>query len=462
MAKPSHKLARVALVGRVNVGKSTLFNRLVGDRQALVSPIPGTTRDRREAEVIWRGEPFTLIDTGGVEVPGQVIAGTRDDFTSRITEQTEAALAGASAVVFVTSAIDGVLPQDKSWARALAGRYPTLLVVNKADTNAQADRAAEFFSLGLGEPHPVSAVSGRSTGDMLDALYALLATVPCETQTEAATKATPGINLAIIGQPNSGKSSLLNALLGEERFITSPKAHTTREPQDVTLVYFGQRLTLVDTAGIRRQYQQTRGIERMGITASLKTITRASVVFLMIDALKGPSFQDQRLASMVIEEGRGLVIIVNKWDLITPKTAATPKAFTTDFRQRLPGLDWAPLAFVSAKTKQRVRSLLDLAITVSKERQKWIDDATLQTFATKAVRQHKPARGGGVKHPRIIDFVQIGIEPPAFKLTIEGELHPSYLRFLKNRLRETYGFAGTPISILLKSEKVHGKKQKTL
>jgi GTP-binding protein len=447
----------------VNVGKSTLFNRLVGDRLALTSPIPGTTRDRREGDVTWRGETFTLIDTGGVEVPGQTTAATRDDLTARITEQTEAALVGAQIAILVTSATDGVLPQDKSWARALAGRLPTLLVVNKADSNIRAERAAEFFSLGLGEPHAVSAVSGRSTGDMLDALLTVMATLPRERQSTATVKAVPGIKLAIIGQPNSGKSSLLNAIVGEERFITSPKAHTTREPQDFPFTYFGQRLILIDTAGIRRQYQQTRGIERLGVTASLKTVNRADVVLLIIDATKEPSFQDQRLASMVAEEGRGLIIVINKWDLVTPKTAATPAEITRLFRNRLPGLDWAPLAFVSAKTKQRVRNLLDMAITIAAERRKKIDDVTMRDFAANAVRQHRPARGGGVKHPQLIDFVQTGSQPPTFKLTIAGELHPSYLRFLENRLREAYGFVGTPIKLQMRSEQLkHGKKSQAL
>lgn len=441
--KPLH----VVLVGRVNVGKSTLFNRLVGARLALTSPLPGTTRDRREADVSWRHETFILVDTGGVEVPKALPA--EEDLSAsiskRISQQTNAAISGAALALLVVSAADGPLPQDRAWARALAGTMPVLLVMNKTETAARADVASEFIGLGIGTPYPVSAVSGRGTGDLLDAIVEALKPLHRTPRTQASMDALPGLRLAILGQPNSGKSSLLNAIIGSERMITSSKPHTTREPQDVTITHFGKRVTLVDTAGIRRQYQDTTALEKQGILASLKTIRRADAVVLMIDITRGPTFQDQRLASEIIEVGRPLIIAANKWDLIEEKKSGSLAAEEKNLRRQLPGLDWVPILFVSAKTKKRVRELLELAHTIEEASKRELTTDELKEFVAVATAVHRPSRGGGVHHPKVLALTQVGIRPPRFRLTVEGELHPSYLKYLEHKLREQFSFTGTPI-----------------
>lgn len=437
----------VALVGRINVGKSSLFNRLVGKKIALVSDMPGTTRDRRVAVVEWNNININLIDTGGVEQT----AVAADEWQNLITEQTELALAGTDLAVLVVSARDGVMPQDRAWAKRLRGKVPTLLVVNKVDNAKHDAMVTEFFELGLDEPIPVSATTGRQTGDLLDKIVNKLNTLPKRRRSAKATTLLDpdAMRLAILGQPNAGKSSIINALLGEKRVITSGTAHTTREAHDIPFSYQNHSLIIIDTPGIRRAKVKRESLEKESIAASLETAKRVEAIILVIDAERGPTVQDQHLAADVAKQGNALVVVINKWDLIPDKTTHTMKEYEKKFRDQLPGLDWAPMIFVSAVTKQRVREILDTAIVSVQNRRRQLDDDTLLNFVKSATKQHRPARGGGIKHPAIVAFTQNAITPPSFEITVKGELHPSYLRFLENRMREHFELLGTPVHITM-------------
>ena len=453
---------KVVLVGRINVGKSTLFNRLIERRAALVSSIPGTTRDRKENVCEWRGLPFILVDTGGVEAPShkpkkpksptkppQEIA----DLSQLITAQTERAIKEASLVLLVTNAHDGALPQDKRWAEVLRGKKTTIIVVNKVDNSARATAVSEFYKLGLGEPQPVSATNGRGTGDLLDLIVTILKKQDHTSKIKTSKDAERPITLAILGQPNSGKSTLLNALLQEERVIVSPIPHTTREPQDIPFTFDEQELLLIDTAGIRRKSHVDAGVERQGVSASLNTVGRADVVILVIDALRGPTIQDQKLARYIVDHGKGLILAINKWDLIADKTAQTMKIVTRHLRDLLPGLDWVPIIFISAKKNQRLKEMLELALGAKTSGQMSMSEEDLMNFLKIVVKKHRPTKAGGVRHPKILSLKQVHAEPPRFEVTALGELHPSYLKFLENRLREHFGFTGTPIAITLKTRR---------
>jgi GTP-binding protein len=458
MSKSAPK--NVVLVGRINVGKSSLFNRLTGRKHALVSAEPGTTRDRRIAETEWNNTTLHLIDTGGVEY-----STTSDQWQPKITKQTEQALKESDLVLLVVSAKDGVLPQDKAWAKKLRGKYPTLLVVNKVDT-AKLDMAVfDFHVLGLSEPLPVSATTGRQTGDLLDAITNKLAELPKRRRSRRAVSLSneTALRLSILGQPNAGKSSLINALLGEERVIADQTAHTTREAHDIPFAYKNHDLLIVDTPGIRRSKQKRGSLEAESVEVSLQHAERADVVLLVVDAERGPTVQDQRLASKIAEQGNGLILVINKWDLIEDKDAGTIKSYEKKFRDLLPGLNWVPMIFISATTKLRARLVLDTAIEVAKNRLLEIPSDKLNDFYKTATRKHRPSKGGGVKHPTVLGFEQIGTKPPYFEMTVQGELHPSYLRFLENQLREHFSLSGTPVNIKTKEiKKIHGKGGKDL
>lgn len=444
-------LPAVVLVGRVNVGKSSLFNRLTEGQRALVSKEPGTTRDRQEGVVEWGHGVFRLVDTGGVESFQKT--SSPDDLAALIAEQTARAIEGASLTLLVVSAEDGVLPQDLAWAEQLRGKKGVLLIVNKVDNTKRELNMAEFYALGLGDPIPVSAVSGRRSGDLLDEINANLKKVKVKKQRAVKQPVRPALSLALIGQPNSGKSSLLNALLGEQRVIMSPQPRTTREPIDTYVQYGTTPMLIIDTAGIRRKAHVTRGIEAQGVAASLATIERADVVLFLLDIVRGPTLQDQRLAHLVIDAGKGVILVVNKWDLIAEKSPTTINETERSLRRALPGLEWAPMVFVSAKTGQRVTSALDAALAAQAARGLVLEEETLREFLKAVVKQHRPSRGGGVQHPHILSLKQVGTHPPHFEIVTRGELHPSYLKFLENRLRDTFGFVGTPIQISLRALK---------
>jgi GTP-binding protein len=454
MAKPV-----VAIVGRPNVGKSTLFNRLAEERLAVVDDTPGTTRDRLMAEAEWTGVAFDIIDTGGIDPsesgPGsgrKPLSVDSADFIEEIRFQAELAVQEADVVVFVTEADSGVTPADREVAQILRRRQrdlngqpwpPILLVVNKADSATTRAQALQFYELGMGEPHPVSALQGIGTGDMLDALIALLPESSEEEGDET-------IKIAIVGKPNVGKSSLLNRLIGEERVIVSPIPGTTRDAIDSKLDYNGIPLTLIDTAGIRRRGKIEPGVEKYSVLRSMRAIERADVSLLMIDAISGITAQDAHIAGYILEAWKSTVVLVNKWDAIE-KDTYTMDDFTARVRNELNFMSYVPVLFISAKTGQRVDKVLPLALQVQEERLVRMPTSQLNQIIQKAQDKH-PAPSHAGRQLKLYYGTQVRNDPPTFMIYVnEPKLaHFSYLRFLENQIRETYPYLGTPIRIVLK------------
>ncbi len=441
------------------MGKSTLFNRLAGERLAVVDEVPGTTRDRILAESEWNGVVFTIVDTGGID-PTQASAGQQplsvgsSDFIDQIRYQAEQAIEEADAVLFLTEAESGVTPADQEVAqilrqrqRQIKGRWapPVLLVVNKADSAARRDLALQFYELGMGEPYPISALHGTGTGDLLDALVAELAVAKEEEQEEEET-----VKIAIVGKPNAGKSSLLNCLLGEQRAIVSPIPGTTRDAIDTRMTFDGVPITLIDTAGIRKRGKIIPGVEKYSVLRSLRAIERADVVLLVIDALSGITAQDTHIAGFILDAWKSAVVLVNKWDAIE-KNAFTMDEYTRKIRQELNFMDFVPVAFISAKTGKRVERVLPLALQVQEERLVRLSTSQLNQILQNAQDQHSPPSQGG-RQFKIYYGTQVRSDPPTFLLYVNDPklAHFSYLRYLENRLRETYPFLGTPIRLVLR------------
>jgi GTPase len=449
----------VALVGRPNVGKSTLFNRLAGERLAVVDEVPGTTRDRILAESEWNGISFTIVDTGGID-PTQASASRQplsigsSDFIEQIRLQAELAIDEADAVLFLAEAESGVTPADQEVAQILRQRQrlingqlmpPVFLVVNKADNAARRDQALQFYELGMGEPYPISALHGTGTGDLLDALVAALsANRPAEEEEEETVK------IAIVGKPNAGKSSLLNRLLGEERAIVSPIPGTTRDAIDTKLVFDDVPITLIDTAGIRKRGKIIPGVEKYSVLRSLRAIERADVVLLMIDAISGITAQDTHIAGFILDAWKSAVVLVNKWDAIE-KDTFTIEEYTQNIRRELNFMDYVPLLFVSAKTGQRLERVLPLALQVQEERLVRLSTSQLNQILQKAQDQFSPSSRSG-RQFKIYYATQVRSDPPTFLIYVNDPklAHFSYLRFLENRLRENYPFLGTPIRLVLR------------
>jgi GTP-binding protein len=452
----------IALVGRPNVGKSTLFNRLAGDRLAVTDEIPGTTRDRLVAEAEWSGISFDIIDTGGIDPttisPGQVkepLSIGSKDFINEIRIQAEIAIEEADIVLFITDVESGVTPADQEVAQILRehqhkrnGSFwpPVLLVVNKADNAARRSQALEFYELGMGEPHPISALHGTGTGDLLDVLVTALKS----SIEQVAEIEDDSIKIAIVGKPNVGKSSLLNKILGEERAIVSPIPGTTRDAVDTYLVYENKSITLIDTAGIRRRGRIVPGVEKYSVLRALLAIKRADVALLLIDATSGVTAQDAHIAGFILEEWKSVVVVVNKWDLIE-KDTYTMHEFTTRLRYELKFMDYVPLLFISAKTGQRVHRVLPLALQVQEERLVKLTTSQLNQVLQNAQDRH-PAPTFSGRQLRFYYATQVRSDPPTFMLYVNNpkSAHFSYLRYLENQLREHYPFNGTPIRLVLK------------
>lgn len=456
------KLPKVAIIGRVNVGKSTLFNRLTENKDALVSKIAGTTRDRKYGEVIWCGQKFEIIDTGGLEGLEKDSTGLsgKNKLIKAIQQQIERALKEASVIIFLVDAKDGPLPPDKQLALNLKKiNKPVLLAVNKVDQQKFLPKINEFYELGCGEPLPISAANGSGLGDLLDQLFKILPKLPDAclpvSIADTANKENEPLRLALVGKPNVGKSSLINSLLGEERVIVNEMPHTTREPQDTLIEYKNNHLLLIDTAGIRKKSKIRPGLESKGVAKSIKAIQRAEVAVLIVEAQEPLGTQEKHLTQIIEETGCGIIIAANKWDLIEDKKSGIEKKFITYFQRHFPYLAFAPIVFISAKTGQRVKKILDLALEIKQVREKIIDDKQLEKFLKQNVKIHRPSRGKGVKHPYIYGLRQTGAKPPTFVLTVNKKesLHFSYLRFLENRLREEFGFVGTPIRVMTKDLK---------
>ena len=423
----------VAIVGRPNVGKSTLFNRLVEEPRAIVEDLPGTTRDRLYADAQWGGVAFTLIDTGGL------VLWTEDELTMQVRRQVELAMAEAEAILFMVDVTEGLTVGDEEIAELLrVSQKPLFLVVNKADNEARRLAATEFYSLGLGEPYPISALHGTGTGDLLDALVACF---PPREEVEEAE----GVGVAIVGRPNVGKSSLLNALLGRERAIVSESPGTTRDAIDTQMSWDSQLVTLIDTAGIRRRGRVRRGVEQYSVLRALRAIQRAHVVLLLLDAPEGVTAQDAHIAGYAMEEARGIVLVVNKWDLMKE---ADVSEYAKGVRQAFRFIPYAPLLFVSALTGRRVGTVLETALRVYQERLRRVPTSGLNRLLREAVASHSPPSKRG-KRLRFYYATQAEVDPPTFVFFVNDPqlVHFSYRRYLENRLREGFGFEGTPLRL---------------
>jgi len=448
----------VALVGRPNVGKSTLFNRLIGERLAIVDDTPGTTRDRLYAEAEWNGRLFGVIDTGGIDPThgGKTpLSIGSADFIEDIKAQALIAAQDADAILFVTDGEAGVTPPDREVAEILRrsqrknpdGSFhpPIFVAVNKCESIERREAAGEFYELGLGEPHPISALHGTDTGDLLDQL---VASFP-----KAEPEEDDSIKIAIVGKPNAGKSSLLNKLVGMERSIVSSIPGTTRDAVDTQIEYKGLPLTLIDTAGIRRRGKIERGVEQYSVLRSFKAIERAEVVLLMIDATAGITAQDAHIAGFILEEWKSCIVLVNKWDMVE-KDNDTMYQFTRQIRTDLNFMDYVPLLFISAKTGQRVDEVLPLALRVQEERLARLTTSKINKILIEAQDAHSaPARAG--RQLKIFYGTQVRSDPPTFMIYVNDPklMHFSYMRFLENRMRAEYGFVGTPIRIVAKGRR---------
>jgi len=427
--------AVVAVVGRPNVGKSTLFNRIVGERVAIVEDLPGTTRDRIYATAEWRGREFSLIDTGGLDDPrvGEMEAAVR--------RQAEAAIAEADVVLFIVDAQSGILPVEHDVADQLRrSRKPVILVANKADSWRGEAQAAEFYELGLGDPFPVSAIQGHGTGDLLDAVVERL---PAEKEEELSTDA----HIAIVGRPNVGKSSFLNRLVGSERAVVSEIPGTTRDSLDTAMEFRGRSLVLVDTAGIRRRGRVEQGIEHYALLRTAHALERADVAILLTDATEGVTAQDTHIAGYALEAAVGLVLAVNKWDVVDRGEDMTAQV-EAEVAREFHFAPWMRHHFVSAKTGRNVEATLEDALKVVDERKKRIATSDLHKLLTEAIAAHPPSPHRG-KEVRFRHITQARGKAPTFVFFVDPPegVHFTYARYLENRIRERFGFPGTPIKL---------------
>ena len=433
------KLPLVAIVGRPNVGKSTLFNRLIGQRLAIVQDEPGTTRDRLYGRADWAGYDFAVVDTGGLE------AEDAGPLAIRVRNQALVAVEEADVVVFMVDAITGLTSGDEEIADLLrrSGR-PIVLASNKAERRDRQEDSGEFWALGLGEPHTLSALHGYGSGDLLDSIVAKLPAVdagPEETR----------LQVAIVGRPNVGKSSLLNRLTGQERSVVSDEPGTTRDAIDTVIKVDGEEIVLVDTAGIRRRGRIEPGIERYSVLRARRALERSDVAVLVLDAETGLTAQDAHIGGFVDDAGVGAIIAVNKWDLVEKDTKTSMLAERA-LRAELKFLSHAPIVFVSALTGQRVRRLFTMATTIREARRLRIPTSELNRFAADLVIRHPITRHGRALKVRYA--TQAAIEPPLFIFFVNDVrlVHFTYRRYIENRLRELYGFEGTPIRLAFRDQ----------
>jgi GTP-binding protein len=449
----------VAFVGRPNVGKSTLFNRLAGERLAIVDETPGTTRDRLFAECEWNGRTFNIVDTGGIDPThgGRTPLSTGSaDFIEQIRQQAQVAIQEADAVLFINDGETGITAPDREVAEILRrsqkktgdGKFwpPIFVVVNKCESKDRRDQSGEFYELGLGDPYPVSALHGTGTGDLLDELVKAFPAQPAEEEDES-------VKIAIVGKPNAGKSSLLNKLVGRERAIVSPIPGTTRDSIDTRVSYGGVEITLIDTAGIRRRGRIERGVEQYSVLRSFKSIERADVALLMIDATTGITAQDAHIAGFILEEWKSCIVLVNKWDALE-KDSYTMDEYTTIIRRELNFMDYVPLLFISARSGQRVDQVLPLALRVQEERLRRLTTSTINQVIHKAQDAHPhPSHAG--RQLKMYYGTQVRSDPPTFMIYVNEPklMHFSYLRYLENQIRAEYGFLGTPIRIVTKGRR---------
>ena len=445
----------VALVGRPNVGKSTLFNRLVGRRLAVVSDVAGTTRDRLYADTDWIGTEFTVVDTGGIEVlEGWHTAALSEDsdrFLDLIRNQAQVAIQDADLVVHLVDGRAGLTAADMEVANILRQTdKPVIVAVNKLDDiHTMRNHIYEFYELGIGEVFPISASHGRGTGDLLDAVVEHLP------QTEESDDdEDDSIKIALLGRPNTGKSTLFNRLIGEDRVIVSPIAGTTRDAIDTKIRFYGEEFTLIDTAGIRRRGKIDPGIEKYSVIRALSALRRADVGLLLIDATEGITSQDQHIAGMMKDENASLIVLVNKWDAVK-KDSYTMTQVEAELREELNFLPYVPILFISAMHGQRVSKILPTVAEVNEGRYRRIPTGELNRFLRDVVAQHPPPGKAG-KRLKFLYITQVAVAPPTFVFFLNRPewLHFSYQRYLENQLRERYPFPGTHIKL-----KFRGKEE---
>jgi GTPase len=435
----TRRLPVVAVVGRPNVGKSTFFNRVLGRREAIVHDEPGVTRDRNFSLADWAGRSFFVVDTGGV------IEGSDEPLDRAVRDQALTAVEEADLLLLVVDGKEGIHPLDEKLAELLRNRgRPLLLVVNKVDNLPRDLGYHDFWRLGMGEPIPVSAISGKGSGDLLDRIVAAL-------PEEAGTDVDPeDLRIAVIGKPNTGKSSFINRLFGEERMVVSETPGTTRDAVDSTLTFHGQRLVFVDTAGLRRQSRIDESVEYYSSLRTARVIQASHVCLVLIDAVEGLTKQDVKILEQAWEAGCGVVLGVNKWDLLEKDEHTAPQ-YERTLRGKIPFLEWVPVLFLSALTGQRVRRTLDLLLEVAAERRRRIATHEVNEVLDRlVVRQPPPhSRGRAVK---IRYGTQVDTEPPTFVLfsNLPREIPDHYIRYLQNGFRRAWGFRGVPIRIRLR------------
>jgi GTP-binding protein len=442
----------VAVVGQPNVGKSTLFNRLIGQRRSIVGDEPGITRDRIYGEVEWSGERFSIVDTGGIIPDDDAV------IPANIFRQAGFAIDDAQAIIWVVDARQGLTPLDEELAKLLRATGKRVLVAaNKSEKARVEAEAGEFYRFGFEEVFPVSAEQGIGLGELLDALVKDLKFGISDLRSESETTARE-LRLAIIGRPNVGKSSLLNRLIGEERVIVSPLAGTTRDSIDTLLTTPEQKFRLIDTAGIRRKGKTGEMAEKLSVVMAMKSLARADVAIVVIDAEEGPTALDAHIAGYAHDAGCSIIIACNKWDAVKNKETSTSMQFERRIRDRMKFLEWAPVVMISALKGQRVENLLPLAVRANEARNRRVATSQLNAFFEAAVSQPRGGSApapvkGGVSRLHVQYMTQAGVRPPTFVLFTSGGkagLHFSYLRYLQNRLREEFDFFATPLRIIEK------------
>ncbi|EHU6365049.1 ribosome biogenesis GTPase Der [Listeria monocytogenes] len=436
MAKPV-----VAIVGRPNVGKSTIFNRIVGERVSIVEDVPGVTRDRIYNSAEWLGKEFNIIDTGGIDL-------SDEPFLEQIRAQAEIAIDEADVIIFITNGREGVTDADEQVAKILyRSNKPIVLAINKVDNPEMRDQIYDFYSLGFGEPYPISGSHGLGLGDMLDAVRAHF---PKEEEEEYPDDT---VKFSLIGRPNVGKSSILNALLGEDRVIVSDIAGTTRDAIDTTYTFDGQDYVMIDTAGMRKRGKVYESTEKYSVLRAMRAIERSDVVLVVINAEEGIREQDKRIAGYTHDAGRAIIIVVNKWDAIN-KDEKTINVWTEDIREQFQFLSYAPIVFVSAKTKQRLNNLFPLINQVSDNHSLRVQSSMLNDVISDAVAMNPSPMDKG-KRLKIFYTTQVAVKPPTFVVFVNDPelMHFSYERFLENRIREAFPFEGTPIRVIARKRK---------
>ncbi len=437
----------VAIVGRPNVGKSTLFNALTGERISIVEETPGVTRDRIYANVSWLDRDFTLIDTGGIEPE------SKDILLSQMREQAQAAIDTADVILFMTDAKQGVTDDDEKIANLLRrSRKPVILVVNKVDHfEKYMPDVYEFYSLGMGDPVPISAASRLGLGDMLDQVIACF---PDRTEEEEEDTRP---RVAIVGKPNVGKSSIINKLLGQQRLIVSESPGTTRDAVDTDVIYEGREYVFIDTAGLRRKSRIKEELERYSIIRAVSAIERADVVLLVIDAVEGITEQDAKIAGIAHDRGKGSVIVVNKWDAVEEKTDKSTREYEQQIREVLSFMSYAEIVFVSALTGQRLPKIFDKIDTVIQNQNLRIPTGILNEILADAVAMQQPPTDKG-RPLKLYYITQVGVKPPTFVIFVNDKsmMHFSYTRYIENQIRKSFGFKGTPLKFIIRERKEKG------